>query len=119
MSPVWTCQNCGQPVDAQYARVFGNEDDEVHACTNCSTHRAIARGAAVAPDRDGTLLVHRPGLDEPVDAVIRDEDGDDHELETATRFSLTDVHDQLSESLTQSSSTPGADGEAFAALVAK
>lgn len=69
-----TCQNCGQQVDAQYARVFGNEDGEVHACTSCSTHRAIARGAAVDEDRDGTLLVHRPGVDEPMPAVFHEAD---------------------------------------------
>lgn len=39
------CQNCGTRVTLQFARVFGDNDDIVHACTNCSTYREMHRNA--------------------------------------------------------------------------
>lgn len=64
-----SCQSCGNRVSAEYARVFGNDENELYACPNCSTQRATARGAGVDDDRDGTLLVHRPDETEPVETV--------------------------------------------------
>ncbi|NLV08288.1 hypothetical protein GOC83_19410 [Haloarcula rubripromontorii] len=113
-----TCQNCGEHVDAQYARVFGNEQNEVHACRNCSTQGAIANGAAVDADRDGTLLVHRPGVDEPVEATFHetesDEEGSDDEC-----FSLSELRARSSSPSSPDSPTERYDDESFAALVAE
>lgn len=30
-----SCLNCGGHVTEQYRRVFGDNDDQVHACPNC------------------------------------------------------------------------------------
>ncbi|MDS0223652.1 hypothetical protein NDI54_20120 [Haloarcula sp. S1AR25-5A] len=106
-----SCLNCGEPVDAQYARVFGNDDDEVHACRNCSTQGAIANGAAVDADRDGTPLVHRPDVDEPVEAVF-------HEAESEDHVTLEELREQSATTRT-TSSTDHHDDEAFAALIAE
>jgi len=65
-----SCQTCGEQVMAKYARVFENDKDELHACPNCSTQRALARGTGVDADRDGALLVHHPDKSEPVEALI-------------------------------------------------
>jgi len=111
-----TCQNCGEHVDAQYARVFGNEHTEVHACRNCSTQGAIANGAAVDADRDGTRLVHRPGVDEPVEATLHETDPDE-DCNTEERVILEELRKQ---SVTvQDSTTDHHDDDAFGALVAK
>lgn len=82
-----TCQNCGERVSSEYARVFGDDANELHACSNCSTQRAVARGAAVDDDRDGTPLVHRPDTDDPVRTVTTVDDKpteqpERHRLET-------------------------------------
>ncbi len=37
-----SCRNCGEHVSPQFARVFGDNDDAVYACTNCSTFRELA-----------------------------------------------------------------------------
>ena len=29
------CQNCGSTVTEDYARVFGDNDNQVHGCTEC------------------------------------------------------------------------------------
>jgi len=110
-----SCLNCGEPVDAQYARVFGNDDDEVHACRNCSTRGAIANGAAVDDDRDGTPLVHRPDVDEPVEAVFHEAESD---ADTEDRVTLEELREQSATTQT-TSRTDHHDDEAFAALVAE
>jgi hypothetical protein len=61
-------------VTAAYARVFGNDNNEIHACRECTSQRALANGAALRADRDGTLLVHRPDAPTPVPTAT-----DDHE----------------------------------------
>jgi len=40
------CQNCGQPVSDNFRRVFGDNDDEAHACYECESYAAISDGAA-------------------------------------------------------------------------
>lgn len=111
-----TCQNCGARVDAQYARVFGNEHTELHACRNCSTQGAISNGAAVDADRDGTRLVHRPGVDEPVEAVFHEtksgEDTEDH-------VTLEELLEQSVSDSSPDAPTDTHDDNAFAALVGK
>ncbi len=44
--PVQTnrCRNCHSYVSQQFARVFGNNEDEVHACIECSTLHALREG---------------------------------------------------------------------------
>ncbi len=42
------CQNCGKQVTQQFARVFGDNDDVVHACLECSTFRTLAKTASAA-----------------------------------------------------------------------
>jgi hypothetical protein len=111
-----TCQNCGARVDAQYARVFGNEHNELYACRNCSTQGAIANGAAVDADRDGTRLVHRPGVDEPVEAVFHETDPDE-DCTAEDRVTLEELRKQPV--TMQDSTTEHTDDDAFAALVAE
>ncbi|MGB9934129.1 DUF7563 family protein [Haloarcula amylolytica] len=111
-----TCLNCGEPVNAQYARVFGNDDDEVHACRNCATQGAIANGAAVDADRDGTRLVHRPGVDEPVEATFHETDSE-ADCTAEDRVTLAELRER---SVTmQDSTTEHTEDDAFAALIAE
>ncbi|MFC4248249.1 hypothetical protein ACFOZ7_15145 [Natribaculum luteum] len=35
------CVNCGHQVTRQFARVFGDNRDVVHACPECSTYREM------------------------------------------------------------------------------
>jgi len=41
------CQNCGSYVTSAFARVFGDNQDHVHACLECSTMRALRTGSGV------------------------------------------------------------------------
>lgn len=41
------CQNCGSYVTSAFARVFGNNQDHVYACLECSTMRALRTGSGV------------------------------------------------------------------------
>ena len=111
-----SCLNCGEPVDAQYARVFGNDDDEVHACRNCATQGAIANGAAVDADRDGTPMVHRPDVDEPVEAVFHEAESEE---DTADHVTLEELREQSPSDSTPDAATETHDDEAFVALIAE
>ena len=56
--PAWTpqtadvsmrrCQNCDRQVTRQFARVFGDNRDVVHACPECATLRVMDREASNA-----------------------------------------------------------------------
>lgn len=35
------CRNCGAQRTKQFARVFGDNDDVIHACPDCETYRAM------------------------------------------------------------------------------
>lgn len=41
------CRNCGSYVTSAFARVFGDNNDRVHACLECSTMRALRTGSGV------------------------------------------------------------------------
>jgi ferredoxin-like protein FixX len=41
------CRNCGSYVTTCFARVFGNNEDEVYACLECSTMRALREGSGI------------------------------------------------------------------------
>lgn len=43
------CENCGEYVTKQFARVFGDESGTVHACMNCSTGRQLRNGEGGKP----------------------------------------------------------------------
>lgn len=45
-----TCSDCGGFVTKDFARTFGDRDDEVHACPDCTTWTAVKKGAAAKPD---------------------------------------------------------------------
>ncbi len=51
------CQSCGSFVTARFARVFGNNHDEVFGCLECETATAVKQGAARAPDADPVRTV--------------------------------------------------------------
>jgi predicted nucleic acid-binding Zn-ribbon protein len=42
------CRNCNAYVSQQFARVFGNNQDRVEACIQCSTLHALRDGNAGA-----------------------------------------------------------------------
>jgi len=46
------CQNCGAPVDTQTARVWGDNNDVLHHCTDCVTATAMKKGAGAVKDYD-------------------------------------------------------------------
>ena len=43
------CLSCDTYVSADFARVFGNNDDTIYACLNCTTLAALRDGQAVEP----------------------------------------------------------------------
>jgi len=45
-----SCENCGAFVTDQFARVYGDNSGEVHACFECQTKTAVKKGAAANPD---------------------------------------------------------------------
>jgi len=40
------CLDCGGHVTEQFARVFGDRDDVIHGCPECSTFAELQRGGA-------------------------------------------------------------------------
>jgi hypothetical protein len=44
------CQNCNSYISFRFARVFGNNDDKVHACINCTNLNALRDGNAGLTD---------------------------------------------------------------------
>lgn len=47
------CQQCQTPVSRQFRRVFGDNDNRVWACLDCTTATRVKRGAGRAPDEAG------------------------------------------------------------------
>lgn len=43
------CRNCGAYVSSRFARVFGNNEDVVFGCIECSTLRDLQQGAGTSP----------------------------------------------------------------------
>lgn len=44
------CLNCGHYVTDTFRRVFGDNQDELYGCLNCSTMRDLRSGAGVQSD---------------------------------------------------------------------
>lgn len=42
------CLNCGSMVTGQFARVFGDNENELYACPNCCGVRELYDGAAAS-----------------------------------------------------------------------
>jgi hypothetical protein len=43
------CRNCGTYVTPDFARVFGNDEDEVFGCPACAPFSALMSGRAARP----------------------------------------------------------------------
>lgn len=46
------CLNCKSHVDVDFARVFGDNENNVFACLNCAPYAAVRDGAAADPDHE-------------------------------------------------------------------
>lgn len=44
------CLGCESHVSAEFARVMGDNQQDVHACPKCANQGELARGAAANPD---------------------------------------------------------------------
>jgi hypothetical protein len=44
------CRSCGSYVTESFARVFGNNDNEIYACIECSSARDLYHGRGTDPD---------------------------------------------------------------------
>ena len=44
------CRSCGGHVSAEFARVFGDQANEVYACLACARNGALVDGAAAEPN---------------------------------------------------------------------
>lgn len=44
-----TCTNGGSSVSNEFAKVFGDNDDVVHICLNCTNHGDISEGQFAKP----------------------------------------------------------------------
>ena len=47
------CQNCHAHLSADYARVFGGNNDEIRECMHCTTYYDVIRGAAAGTSYRG------------------------------------------------------------------
>lgn len=45
-----TCENCGEFVTDRFAKAFGDNAGDVHACPECKGMTAVKRGAGADPD---------------------------------------------------------------------
>lgn len=45
-----SCQNCGSFVTVDFARVFGNNDDEVNGCPECTSFNQLVTRNSEMPD---------------------------------------------------------------------
>ncbi|NHN49318.1 hypothetical protein G9464_17235 [Halostella sp. JP-L12] len=52
--------NCGAHVTEQFARVLGDNEDDVHACPECTTQTDIYRGAAAHEDFEARVQAGHP-----------------------------------------------------------
>lgn len=44
-----TCTNCGSAVSKEFTKVFGDNDDVVHICLNCTNYGDISSGKSAIP----------------------------------------------------------------------
>lgn len=96
--------------------MFWNDADELHACSSCSTRQAVARSAAVDADRDGTLLVHHPDTDGPVEALVET----DRTASNATsRYRLKELPPSTAEAAGATAGRADSSDDDFEALVAE
>jgi len=42
------CENCGEPVSELFCKVFGDNEDNVQGCIECSDRTAVREGGVVA-----------------------------------------------------------------------
>ena len=47
------CQQCHSPVSRQFRRVFGDNENRVWACLECTTATRVKRGAGRSPEDTG------------------------------------------------------------------
>jgi len=47
---VKNCDNCGRTVTKSFARVYGDNENEVHFCINCRGRSSLRHGAAAGLD---------------------------------------------------------------------
>ena len=45
------CLNCGELVSSRFARVFGDNEDDVYACPSCRGMQELYDGAAALPNQ--------------------------------------------------------------------
>lgn len=46
----YACENCGTVVSADFARVFGDNDDTLYRCPDCSSLRDLMSGDGAHPE---------------------------------------------------------------------
>lgn len=44
------CNVCGSTVSHRFAKIFGDNDDEIYGCLECSTKRVLHSGGAASTD---------------------------------------------------------------------
>ncbi|MCU4750955.1 hypothetical protein OB919_02985 [Halobacteria archaeon AArc-curdl1] len=45
-----TCLHCGAHVSEQFGRVFGDDRDRAHRCSECDSYRRLCRGSGAGVD---------------------------------------------------------------------
>ncbi|UHQ95048.1 DUF7563 family protein [Haloterrigena alkaliphila] len=45
-----TCEHCGEHVSERFCRVYGDNRDRAHRCSECDTYRRLTRGSAAGID---------------------------------------------------------------------
>ncbi len=55
------CQNCGSFITPEFARVFGNNDDDVFGCLECMSGTDVKNGKARAETIDTSVTDAKRG----------------------------------------------------------
>lgn len=45
------CNSCGAAVSRRFTKIFGDNDDQVYGCLECSPKRILHNGGAASRDR--------------------------------------------------------------------
>jgi hypothetical protein len=83
------CMSCGGFVTDNYARVFGDNDDNVFDCRNCRTDRRLSTDEDDEGDGEKVLLRTVRGEDEPYTRTRGGTSGDEEPTETTETTETT------------------------------
>lgn len=61
VDPRHRCQFCDGHVTKQFARIYGDQDDQLHRCPSCDTNARLSRGSGAGLEVDIPDPQEHPG----------------------------------------------------------